>query len=190
MKKNRPLRNVPLVFFILLGGAMFIYAGYIFSAAMQPIDEGLAFLQRVVIALGQNFSENCNQFTPIVMVFAFVLYEFILFLLLVIHHKKGPTEEKRDESLMTDTNVQELEERVIEQVREDPPVQQTEEEDAAIDENVFRELYSYNYSVEQITEMMRLSNHVKGIDTNLYIKIFDICMSPEQIRQYIDMFYG
>lgn len=170
MEKKRIVQHFPLIILGLTGGIMFIYLGYLVSATMQPYEEDLNFFQKVFVAQGRDFSTNYNQYTPIVMVLAFVIYEFIIFLLFVFSHKK--VVEKKT---------------VVNMIKRDGD---DEENNEVVNESIFRELYANSFTLEQIKEMMRLSNYMQDADVNIYLKMFDKSMTPEQINQYINIFYG
>lgn len=189
------------------GSALFLLFGYWAAAAMMPEKPSGTFISRFAFVLRAPFSNYFNRYTPIAMVIAMVVFEFIFFLLLVGIKRAGTRKKssiKNGEgiNLPEDILFQDGEEEAV--GREDmgslsadtdsemPP----EEDGMPVEGQVFLsqemclELIDNCYSMEQITAMAQIAEYMPDINAEILIKMFDASMSVEDIHEYISIFYG
>lgn len=156
----------------IIGSALFLMAGYSISGVLFST------------ANTEGNRVNYNQYTPIVMLLSFIIFE-MLFYLLMVDLKNKPKEDKA-----VDISAIEIEnkEDVLVKEMKNTISEDTEEDGTSISGDLFMDL-NENYSIEQITEMMKISKYIGGIDASLLTKMFKPNMSAEEIQSYIEMFY-
>lgn len=189
VKKNKILAY----FFLFVGAVVFLFIGFVVASCMVPQQNDITLIDQIVNA-------KANQYTPIVMALAFVIYETCVFLFIVLRNKKS---EKQSCGIEETTVIMGRdEETVIKDEAADQAIEEpdstTEEnktetsvdDDVSMDEKLFSELFSCNYSFEQISEMMKLGRYMENLTCETLMKMFSVEKTPDEIRQYIDMFYG
>lgn len=179
----------------LTGAVFFLMVGYWVAGVMAAGGENPGtFTQRIVSVLKNPFSNYFNTYTPIVMLIAAVVFEFLFFLLLVglrkykrnrymIEHPREsvglPGNDFYDEGNGESGTMAEEREASEEDSQEGMPLSQ----------EICLGLMNKDYTMEQIIEMAELEKYMPGINTELLIKMFDVSMSAKDIREYIEIFY-
>lgn len=170
MKNDALIFKIMGFFVMFLAGALSVYAGYKIAAAMTPSETGI------------------NQYTPIMILLAIVLYESTVFVIFAARYKFCKKSQRPVASekgcIQSLGSTQKTADNLIENFAVEDKV------DAVFDENIVRELFARQYTIEQITAMMHIVPYIKDIQADLLIKMFGLDMSPEEIGQYIEMFYG
>lgn len=184
--------KIPFYIMIFLGAVVFLYMGFVVASCMIPQQNDITFI-------GLFANAKANQYTPIVMALAFVIYESCIFLIVVLKNKKNikqnsdiedsPMNLEKDKESAT-------EEKLVEQAIKEPDLSSMDnkteptDDDVFMDEKLFSELFARDYSFEQITEMMKLGKYMDDLTCETLMKMFSLEKTPDEIRQYIDMFYG
>lgn len=202
IKKQLKEHYVPMMLIIgVISSSLFLTVGYLisgaFPSAIDPEGKPVGFAIKLLDVLAHPFQTHYNRYTPIVMLLSFVVFELLFFLLMVMVKGKTETEEKKepvvDSVLKKEKDIEvtkslELEETFVE--KEEPSGnREVEEQVASISEDLFMDL-SGKYSIDQITEMMKISKYIGRIDATLLTKMFRPSMSADEIQSYIKMFYG
>lgn len=185
-KKNK----IPVYFMIFLGAVVFLYIGFVVASCMMPQQNDITFIGLFVNA-------KANQYTPIVMALAFVIYESCIFLIVVLKNKKIQNSDIEDSPMILEKDKESVtEETLVEQAIKEPDLQSMDnkteptDDDVFMDEKLFSELYARDYSFEQITEMMKLGKYMENLTCETLMKMFPTEKTPDEIQQYIDVFYG
>ena len=188
-KKNK----IPVFIMIILGAAVFLYIGFVVASCMVPQQNDITFIRLFANA-------KANQYTPIVMALAFVIYESLIFFTVVWKNVKSAKQSRDMEEpplILEKGEEKIMEQKLVEQALTEPDPPSTEnktevpvDDDVFMDEKLFSELYACDYSFEQITEMMKLGKYMKDLTCETLMKMFSVEKTPDEIRQYIDMFYG
>lgn len=170
MENNRLIFKAGKLCVIVSVGMLFICAGYQISVTMSPAEAAI------------------NQYTPIMILLTLVLYESFLFVFFVIrrkcHKKNRRVADDKNKLKDTQSDPQNMTDQPIKEL------QKEDNADFALQETIVRELFARQYTMEQITAMIRVVPYIKNIQAELLIKMFRSDMSPEEIGQYIEMFYG
>ena len=70
------------------------------------------------------------------------------------------------------------------------PEKEDVNEDIFLKEDLFLKLFNSGYSMNQINAMMELTTYIPDIDETQMVKTFTPSMTEEEIRDYIEMFFG
>lgn len=65
-----------------------------------------------------------------------------------------------------------------------------EEKEFVMDDGIFLKMFNAGYDMNQITAMMELTQYIPKIDDIQLKKMFKPNMSSDEIREYIEVFYG
>lgn len=173
----------------IIGSTIFLLFGYWISGAFPSVTDAegntAGFGVRLLNVLAHPLQTKYNQYTPIVMLLFFVIFELLFFVLLVVLKNKSEENSENDATVeMAPSAIQDIEKTSKSMTEIEP-----EEDKTSISEDLFMELNG-TYSMEQIAEMMKISKYIETVSAALLVKMFKPNMTAEEIRSYIEMFYG
>ena len=213
MKEGKSIiRKITFLLFWLVSTGISVLIAYWLMAAVPVTEEG-GYFSRLLSVLHNPFADYFNNYTPIGMIIAFIVVE-LLFGIRFISKMTGenviqpePIEQGSNEmekASFTDNEIFAEEPKVqfVEQTDEKPvkAEQQKKErqllekedvnEDIFLKEDLFLKLFNSGYSMNQINAMMELTTYIPNIDEIQMVKTFTPSMTEEEIRDYIEMFFG
>lgn len=209
--KVRKIVGKGVFFFIwLLCTGVFMLIAYWLMAAV-PSNEGTGYFTRLVTVLHTPFANYFNNYTPIGMILAFIIVE-LLFGVICIYKMasmsgitEGDEAERNNvsyDTFMESDVTEEPKVQFVEQIDEEPLKEESpkkerqisEKEDGSeeilLKEDVFLKLFNSGYAMNQINAMMELISYIPNIDETQLMKMISPSMSEEEIRSYIEMFFG
>ena len=202
---SRTGKNFPAIILFTLGWIIFtalmLFAGYCITGAIPEIEGISGYVNRLLIVATHPSGDFLNEYSPIGIIAGFILSELIFgFSFCLSNRKRTECEiEKKivDQVCVTDNKdpepdaLDDSDSVLNESIR---PVSANDEdkddEEVVLQEKVFLDLFSRGYSMQQINEMMELTKYIKEVDAGLLERMFRTNMSPEEIRQHIEIFYG
>lgn len=225
----------------VLGAFVSAAAGYWLAAAINYVTvENIAFVQAVGRVMKAPFASYVNDYTLVVMLLTFVLFQSLFFLYLLLVHsrasKSGSVEEIQVEE-QADANVSSAFLEGIIDTKNDtmnapenidftmdyvfpanepeaeyypqseqsdfaesyepyepeidePEADETEKEEVELfSSDVVMELL-LQYDKDQIMEMKKLTKYIDNLTVAILKRMFKPNMAAEDIREYIEIFYG
>lgn len=198
-------------FFIwLLCTGVFMLIAYWLMAAV-PSNQETGYFTRLVSVLHTPFANYFNNYTPIGMILAFIIVELIFGVIGIykMASMSGITEgddAERDnvsyDTFMESDVMEEPKVQFVEQIDEEPLIEESpkkerqisekedDSEEILLKEDVFLKLFNSGYAMNQINAMMELISYIPNIDETQLMKMISPSMSEEEIRSYIEMFFG
>ena len=239
MKRKKPLNK--FVFFLLWIFFSFasILVSYWLVGATTPKDD-LPYSLRLLAILQDPFNDYFNDYSPIVMVMAFLLNEIIFGMIFVGSLSAASTpvemEEETFESVKKKSKSKKTKKHnddrastmdlFIDEPKEDEkkqrsPVegeqeqknkedevsvealrnkdvekngkknkQEEEERELVMDNDIFLKMFNAGYDMQQLKAMLELTYYIPDVDDIKLQKMFDTSMSPEDIRECIEVYFG
>lgn len=242
--RNALKKTLFFLTWILTSYFVVLFSYYLVGAIPETIY-GMGYFQRLSLVIHSPFGEFFNDYSPIVMVFAFILTEVFFGILLIYKFtyidpeleeeeqnavwedevfEDDESEEDSDEyeedfCSVEETNEVEETNNIVEKIdfenvetdslveknfessdtnknikknssektikRKNEPVKE-----AAMDGEVYLKMVNAGYDINQIKAMMELTIYIPNIDDLQLKKMFDTSMSADDIREYIEVFYG
>lgn len=226
------LFKVILVWIGLLGSFLSAAVGYWLAAAIGFMkQESLPFDRAINKVFLDPFAPYVNEYTSVIILMAFILFQTIFFLYLLLVRKgtskKRQFEEREEEdSVNSDTadylvgsvisddkktaeisndepEEQDamgfvLPEEVLSERSEEPAteivefetVESENQEEELFSSEVVLELLSLQYGMDQILEMKKITKYIDNLKLSVLKRMFKPTMPADDIREYIEMFYG
>lgn len=211
MKENSGIIK-RIVFFLvwILSTCFSVLMAYWLMAAVPIIGENRYFT-RLLEVLNNPFANYFNNYTPIGMILAFIIVELLFGIRfiskMVVSSVPEPAEQdsnKMEKASLTDTEILTEKSKIpfVEQAEKEPdkteqpkkekkiPEKEDEQEEIFLKEDLFLKLFNSGYSMNQINAMMELTTYIPNIDEAQMMKMIAPSMSEQEIRGYIEMFFG
>lgn len=212
MRKKR--KDIPFIILLVLGWfictVLCMFVGYCITGAIPETNIEKHYFERFLKVATSPFDGYFNEYTPVGMILGFIICEIVFGMIIYLMNQKkkvldvnlmdsylGEKENDPDlEFIFLDKNLEDdcenlsVKEVKMEKLFEEEAQQEESEVELMLQEETFLELFSNGYSMQQITEMMELTKYIKSLDVLLLKKMFKVTMSPEDIRRYIESFYG
>ena len=225
------LFKVILVWIGLLGSFLSAAFGYWLAAAIGFMkQESLPFDRAINKVFLDPFAPYVNEYTPVIILMAFILFQTIFFLYLLLVRKgiskKRQFEEREEDDSENSDNADYLFGSVISddkktaEIGNDAPEEQdamgfvlpeevlferpeepvtevmefetveSENQEELFSSEVVLELLSLQYDMDQILEMKKITKYIDNLKLSVLKRMFKPSMPADDIREYIEMFYG
>lgn len=225
------LFKVILVWIGLLGSFLSAAVGYWLAAAIGFMkQESLPFDRAINKVFLDPFAPYVNEYTPVIILMAFILFQTIFFLYLLLVRKgtskkrqfeereadnpensdnadylfgsvisddKKTAEIGNDEPEEQDAMGFVLPEEVLFERPEEPATEvmefetvESENQEELFSSEVVLELLSLQYDMDQILEMKKITKYIDNLKLSVLKRMFKPSMPADDIREYIEMFYG
>lgn len=205
-----------IIFFVvwIFSTVISVALAYWLVGAIPKTDEELGYFTRLLHVLQNPFAFYFNEYTPIGMVLAFIvtelLFGFILILKMIANPYTVPEEDGDPEKWNTlkpeikegngkgelqiefvETQNTETSE-VSEKDKKGKNVEEKDDDENEIflREDMFLKLFNSGYTMSQINAMMELTTYIPNIDVQQMTKMFKPSMNENEIRGYIETFFG
>lgn len=215
MKQNTTILNKMIIAIAgLFGSILFILLGYWIAGGIgYTQSDEVNFLTGLNIVLGAPFAPYFNNYTPILMLLFFIIFESLFFLLLVSLRRnermaeqeaadiseEDKTEPQKGEEVFSDifTDNDTTDSRQAESSEPDmdfdvilPETQiadTIEQPKVIFNDDIAMELLD-EYTLDQVTAMLDISKYMK-VNEAMLRRMFKPSMDAEEIKEYIQTFY-
>lgn len=198
------------LFFIvwILSTVILIALSYWLVGAIPKTDDEVRYFTRLLHVFQNPFAYYFNEYTPIGMIVTFIVTELLFGVTfvskIIAKPSQIPIEEDTDKSVATDENEKsvikfvEKQDVTVDEVKEkEKKGKNAAEKDDKDDENeiflredLFLKLFNFGYTMSQINAMMELTTYIPDIDVKQLAKMFKPSMNEDEIRGYIENFFG
>lgn len=211
MKENsRIIKKIMFFLLWIFSTCISVLAAYWLMAAVPKIEES-GYFTRLLSVLHNPFGDYFNNYTPIGMILAFIIVEILfgIFFISKMVISSVPESVEQDSNNLKDASflddgtlleasaihfVEQTEEKPIkaEQPKREQKIAEKEDdsEEIFLKEDLFLKLFNSGYTMNQINAMMELTTYIPNIDESQMMKMIAPSMSENEIRDYIEMFFG
>lgn len=213
-------KKILFFFSWIIGTAMSLIAAYWFMGAIPNTEDNIGYFDRLLNVLKSPFADYFNNYTPIGMILAFIIVEFffgVIFIAKIMGKstdlpdnelfadKENPKTEFEPEPIKeSESQIEFVVSQNLPEVRsfstddgkkeDSRSVSQKniddDTKDVFMEDKMFLKLFNSGYSMEQINAMMELTLYLPFIDDRQLMKMVNPSMAADEIRSYIDMFFG
>lgn len=213
-------KKILFFFSWVIGTAMSLIAAYWFMGAIPYMEEDIGYFERLLNVLKSPFADYFNNYTPIGMILAFIIVEFFFGVIFIAKIMEKPADLSDNELFVgketpkiefVSKPIKESESQ-IEFVSQTLPevkalstdngkkedlksisqkhIEDDDTKDVFMEDKMFLKLFNSGYSMEQINAMMELTLYLPFIDARQLMKMVNPSMAADELRSYIDMFFG
>lgn len=188
----------------ILSTVISIAAAYWLMGAIPETEEP-RYLARLLHVVQNPLENYFNNYTPIGIIASFIVTELlfgIIFFSKISEHAI-PEEDEQDgfpafkPEAPAESEIEFLEQQdvvvVEKKEKEKTAVEKVEKDDTGdvfLKDDIFLKLFNSGYTMPQINAMMELTTYIPEIDARQMTKMFSPSMDEDDIRGYIEAFFG
>lgn len=188
----------------ILSTVISIAAAYWLMGAIPETEEP-RYLARLLHVVQNPLGNYFNNYTPVGIIASFIVTELLFGIIFFSKISEHPMpEESEQDSFRTlepeasaeleiefldlqDTVIAEKKEKEKNALEKDNGA---DDVDVFLKDDVFLKLFNSGYTMSQINAMMELTTYIPEIDVQQMTKMFSPVMEEDDIRSYIEAFYG
>ena len=200
-------KSVVVIYIIcgILGTFLFVFAGYIISAAIYISDNDLmSFFDGLMYVLSDPFRNYFNQYSILAMFVGFLLFETIYFIALTFGRSSGFDE---DDEVFSDSSSSASEDSIISDNElfdgllaggskncgnnlDMDLSGDIIENDPSFESSIMDDLFSNGYQLDQITAMLPIKKYIPNVTSDILMRCFKQSMDPVDISSHIDEYFS